>query len=217
MGENAWVTAKLRDLELPDGRSPIRRGLGVRAFGVNAWTAREAGQTVIPEHDEAPSGHEELYLVLSGAVTFAVDDAEVDGPAGMILFVRDPATTRAAVAREAGTTVLVVGGEAGAAYRPRAWETNAEVVPLLDAGRYAEAARVLTAALDEYDDRAVLFFNLACAEAQLGDKEAALEHLAAAVRERRSLAAEAPADPELAPLRDDPRFADIVASAEADA
>lgn len=213
MSENAWMTAHVRDLERPDGWSPIRRSLGVRAFGVNAWTAREAGQTVISGHDEVPSGHEELYLVMSGAVTFTVGDKKVDGPAGTLLFVRDPATTRAAVAREPGTTVLAIGGEAGAAYRPRAWETNADVVSLLDDGQYAEAARVLTAALDEYDDRAVLLFNLACAEAQLGDKERALEHLGAAVRERASLAGDALEDPELAPLRDDPRFAEIVAFA----
>ena len=160
-----------------------------------------------------PSGHEELYVVVSGAAMFTVGGEEVAAPAGTLVFVSDPATIRTAVAREPGTTVLAVGGEPGVAYRPRAWETNEEVVALLDAGEFAEAARVLTAALDEYEDRAVLLFNLACAEAQLQERERALEHLAAAVRERGDLAAVAREDAELAPLREDPRFADIVASA----
>ena len=59
-------TTTLSKLERPDGWAPIRKELGVRAFGVNAWTAREAGAAVIPEHDEQPSGHEELYLVVAG-------------------------------------------------------------------------------------------------------------------------------------------------------
>ncbi|MBA2356945.1 MAG: cupin domain-containing protein, partial [Actinobacteria bacterium] len=46
----------------------------------------------------------------------------------------------------------------------------------------AEAKRVLTEALDRYDDRSTLFYNLACAEAGLGETDAALEHLRAAVR-----------------------------------
>ena len=32
---------------------PIRHHLGITAFGVTAWTARESGDLVINEHDEA--------------------------------------------------------------------------------------------------------------------------------------------------------------------
>ena len=46
MVRKAWETAQLRDLERATGWAPIRREMGVRAFGVNAWTAREAGQIV---------------------------------------------------------------------------------------------------------------------------------------------------------------------------
>ena len=80
------------------------------------------------------------------------------------------------------------------------------------ARHYAEAKRMLTEALERYDDPGGLFYNLACAEAQLGETDAALEHLRAAVRERPSLAADAGGDSDLAPIRDDPRFAEIVAA-----
>jgi tetratricopeptide (TPR) repeat protein len=207
----AYETARLAELERDDGWSPIRRHFDVQAFGINAWTAREADAPVIPEHDEEPSGHEELYLVTAGHATFTVEGEEVDAPPGTIVFVRDPAATRGAVARDPETTVLAVGGRAGEVYRPRAWELNADATALLDAGKHAEAKRLLTDILDRYDDRGGLLYNLACAEAQLGETDAALEHLAAALNERPSWADDARRDPDLEPIRGDSRFAEIVA------
>ena len=202
----AYEAARIDELADTSGWSPLRLRLGVEAFGINAWAAGEAGAAVIPEHDEAPSGHEEVYVVTSGHAAFTVEGEPVDAPAGTVVFVRDPSARRGAVAREAGTTVLAVGGKPGAAYRPRAWETNALVFPLFDAGEYAAAKRELEDALDRYDDRGALLFNLACAEAQLGERDAALAHLAEAARERPDLVAHAREDHDLAPLRDDPRF-----------
>ena len=206
MSGSSYEIAQIAGLERPDGWSPIRRALGVAAFGVNAWTAKEPGVTIIAEHDEVPSGHEELYLVVAGRATFTVDGDELDAPSGTIVFVRDPAAKRGAVAAEAGTTVLVVGGRAGEAYRPRSWETNADVLPLFEAGRHDEVKRILLDALDRYDDRGALLYNLACAEAQLGETDSALDHLAAAVKERPDLAAGARDDADLDPIRGDPRF-----------
>jgi tetratricopeptide (TPR) repeat protein len=139
-----------------------------------------------------------------------VEGERVDAPSGTIVFVRDPAVTRGAVAREPGTTVLSVGGKPGEAFRPKSWETNRDVLPLFDSGQHAEAKRLLTAALERYDDRGDLLYNLACAEAQLGETEAALDHLRAALRESPSLAEQAPEDADLEPIRADPRFAEIV-------
>src|SRR5205814_8947924 len=136
-----------------------------------------AGAAVISEHDETPSGHEELYLVLEGHATFTVAGEEIDAPAGTLVFVRDPAAKRGAVAREAGTTVLTVGARPGAAYRPRARETNVDVFPMFDEGRFAEAKELLLDSLGRYEDQGTLLYNLACAEAQLGNPEAALDHL----------------------------------------
>jgi tetratricopeptide (TPR) repeat protein len=208
----AYEATRIADIEGVDGWSPIRRSLDVRGFGINAWTAHKAEATIISEHDEKPSGHEELYVVTAGHATFTVAGEQVDAPTGTIVFVRDPAATRGAVARAPGTTVLSVGAAPGEAYRPRAWETNREVFALFDDGQYVEAKRVLTEALDRYDDRGTLFYNLACAEALLGESDAALEHLGAAVRERPSLAADALQDADLEPIRDDPRFSELVAA-----
>src|SRR3954463_9771207 len=126
----SYETATLDQLMRGNGWSPIRKQLGIQAFGVNAWTATEIGDRLISEHDEAPSGHEELYLVVTGRATFTVDGEDVDAPAGTVGFVRDPASKRKAVAAEAGTTVFSVGGKPGEAYAPRAWETNAAIFPL---------------------------------------------------------------------------------------
>ena len=106
--------------------------------------------------------------------------------------------------------MLSIGGKPGDAYRTRSWETNRDVFALLDQGKHAEAKRLLTEVLDHYDDRSELLYNLACAEAQLGELDAALEHLRAAVTERPSFTEYAMQDGELAPLRSDPRFSALV-------
>jgi hypothetical protein len=206
MTEKAYATTQIGELQREDGWSPIRRHFGVRAFGVNAWTASEPGATVIAEHDEVPSGHEELYVVVSGHATFTVGGDELDAPVGTLVFVRDPATKRGAVAVEAGTTILTVGGQPGHAYRPRPWETNMDALPLFAERRYEEARSMLLEALDRYDDRGPLLYNLACAEAQLGETDAALEHLTVAVAQEARLAENARTDTDLDPIRADPRF-----------
>jgi hypothetical protein len=107
---------------------PVRRHLGIEAFGANARVAREAGEVLVMPHDERANGpygtdgHEELYVVLRGRATFTVDGRPVDAPAGTLLFVRDPAAERSAVAAEPDTAVLAVGGPPGAPYRVAAWE-----------------------------------------------------------------------------------------------
>jgi len=204
--DRGYATARLSELANERGWAAIRRELGVQAFGINAWTAAEPGEALIVAHDEKPSGHEELYLVIAGSATFSVGGERIAAAAGTIVFVRDPALRREALADEPGTTILAVGGKVGEAYRPRAWETNADVLPLFDSGQYAKARVLLTAALDTYDDKATLHYNLACAEARLGETDAALQHLAAAVRERPALAADAHIDADLEAIRNDPRF-----------
>jgi tetratricopeptide (TPR) repeat protein len=182
----------------------------VHAFGINGWTAQNAGDVVIPEHDEVPTGHEELYIVVSGHAAFAVAEEEVDGPTGTIVFVRDPAAKRGAVAREPGTTVLSVGAKAGEAYTPQPWETNRDVFALLDTGKPAEAKRLLTDAIERYEDKSTLYYNLACAEALLGENDDAFGHLRAAIDGNPSLAEYLPEDADFASLRDDPRFTELL-------
>ena len=210
MTGEAYECAQLSELEHESGWAPVRKHFGIQSFGVNAWTARETDARLIPEHDEKPSGHEELYIVVSGHATFSVGGDEIDAPVGTMILVRDPEVRRGAVPREPGTTVLSAGAKPGEAYRPRAWETNEEVIALLDSGDYAGAKRVLLGALDTYEDEAAVFYNLACAEALLGESDAALEHLRAAVAQRPEFGQSAAGDEDLAPLRADPRFAEVV-------
>ncbi|MBA3843044.1 MAG: hypothetical protein H0X39_10580 [Actinobacteria bacterium] len=200
----------LESIRHEDGWSPLRRHLDVQAFGVNAWTASQAGKQVIGEHDEKPSGHEELYLVHTGRATFTVDGAEIDAGPGTVVFVGDPAVKRGAVAAEAGTTIFAVGGKPGEAYRPRAWEVNSQVFALFDNGAFAQAKDLLLDGLERYDDRGALLYNLACAEAQLGDTDTAFEYLRRGVAERPDLSELARGDSDLAPLSDDPRFDEIL-------
>lgn len=198
-----YEAATIAGLARSDGWSPVRRLLGIEAFGVNAWTAAEAGATVIQEHDES-SGHEELYVVVSGRVTFTVDGREIDGPAGTLVFVRDFNLKRGAVAVEPGSTVLAVGAKPGEAFHPMSWEVNAaEVLPLFGEGRYEDAKAALIEALDRQEhDRGALLYNLGCAEARLGETEPALEHLAAAFDERPDLRELAVTDEDLESVRD---------------
>ena len=88
---------------------PVRRPLGVTAFGINAYTAMNAGDEVVEEHTEEQLGHEEIYFVHAGHATFTIDGEEVDAPAGTFVFVPDPKSKRHGVATEAGTTVLSFG------------------------------------------------------------------------------------------------------------
>jgi tetratricopeptide (TPR) repeat protein len=206
----SFELVQIGEIARPDGWSPLRRQLGVRAFGINAWTAAEAGGQLIPVHDEAPSGHEELYLVSVGRATFTVDGEEVDARAGAVVFVADPAVQRGAVARESGTVVVSVGGAPGEAYAVRSWELNRDMLPLFDAGKFAEVKELLLDAIDHYDDRHVVLFNLACAEAQLGQVDEAIGHLREGIELRSELADWARNDDDLAPLRADPRYAEIV-------
>lgn len=193
----------------------IRSVLGIEAFGVNAWRATEAGQVLIGEHDEIGQGagrHEELYLVLSGRATFTIDGEEAPAPAGTIVFVKEPATRRSAVADEAGTTVLVVGGRPGEAFSVSPWERSAEALRCWASEDWGRAIEVLEAQLAGDPDNANVLYNLACAESRDGREDDALDHLARALELAPRFADNAREDPDFARLREDPRFADVVAS-----
>jgi tetratricopeptide (TPR) repeat protein len=114
--------------------------------------------------------------------------------------------TRGAVAAAGGATILSIGAEPGEAFRTRPWEVSTEVFPLLDHGEYAQAKRLLEVALNESPDEGVHLYNLACAEALLGEHDAALDHLLRAAELEDRLAGYAQEDEDLATLRGDPRF-----------
>src|SRR5438552_4450048 len=126
------------------------------------------------------------------------------------VFVRDPESKRSLTALVPGTTVLAIGGKPGEAYVPRAWETNTLVFPLFGRGEYEEARRQLEEAVDHYEDREALLYNLACAEARLGETDAALAHLADALQRSERLLELARKDEDLDSLRGEARFDELI-------
>jgi tetratricopeptide repeat protein len=186
----------------------IRRSLGVRAFGVNAYSAPNAGDTVIEEHDELGGGagkHEELYLVLNGRATFTLDGDQRDVEQGGLVFVRDPATRRSAIAAEAGTTVLVVGGQPAERDVPGPWEWSVAANSAYMSKDYERALEIAGEGLQTSPDSPALRYNLACYAALADRPDDAIEHLRVAVEgDARTVGEWAQGDSDLDSLRDRP-------------
>ncbi len=186
---------------------PVRHHLGITAFGTNAWTAENAGDRLVPEHEE-DSGNEELYIVVRGRARFEVGGETVDAPRGTLVYVH-PETHRTAFAEEAGTAVLVVGATRGEAYEPSGWELWSRFHPLYEAGDY-EAAIEASRETVEASGYAAPVYNLACCEALAGRVEDALRHLREAFERRPQLRDLAREDTDLDPIRDEPAFRELI-------
>ena len=185
---------------------PVRRTLGVEAFGINAWTATEDGQQVIGEHDEADGEqHEEVYVVVSGHATFTLAGETFDAPVGTVVHVSDPAVKRGAVG-ERGTTILAVGAKPGVVFTPSPWERAAEALRYWDTQEWDKAIALLEEHLAETPDSGVTYYNLACALAQAGRREEALARIRKSVTMESRFLELAQTDDDLAPIRDDPSF-----------
>lgn len=183
---------------------PIRRPLGVTAFGINAYTAAEPGDDVVEEHTELQYGHEEIYIVVAGHATFTVDGEDVDAPPGTLVYLDDPAQKRHATAKLPATTVLAIGGVPGK-HEPSAWEYFFPALPAMREGDYDTARRLLEEGLTE-NDAPVMHYQLACVESLSGNRERALDELAIAVEREPRLARSAQTDEDFAAIKDDPRF-----------
>jgi mannose-6-phosphate isomerase-like protein (cupin superfamily) len=183
---------------------PVRRPLGVTAFGINAYTAAIAGDEVVEDHTEEQLGHEEIYFVHTGHAVFTVDGEEVDAPAGTLVYLDDVKQRRHAIAKEPGTTVLAIGGVPGT-HEPSAWEYFFPALPAMRAGDYDTARRILEENLEE-KDAPVLHYQLACVEALAGNRERALYELTVAVDANERYRTAAKTDEDFASIRDDPRF-----------
>ena len=181
---------------------PVRRPLGITAFGINAYTATNAGDEVVEEHTEQT--HEEAYIVIRGHATFTVDGEKIDAPWGTIVFLDDPNQKRHAIAKEAGTTVLAIGGEPGA-HTISSWEYIFPSLPARKAGDWDKARRILEEALAERDIPAIRY-HLACVEARAGNTDRALEELRIACEARPDYVPLAREEDDFASIGDDPRF-----------
>jgi hypothetical protein len=183
---------------------PVRRPLGVTAFGINAYTAVHAGDEVVEEHTEEQLGHEEIYFVHTGHAVFTVDGEEVDAPAGTMVYLDDVKQKRHAIAKEAGTTVIAIGGVPGK-HEPSAWEYFFPALPAMRNGDHDTARRILEDGLKE-NDAPVMHYQLACVEALAGNRDRALDELQVAVDGNERYRAAAQTDDDFASIRDDPRF-----------
>ena len=191
---------------------PVRRTLGIGAFGINAYTA-SAGELVVEEHDETGTGaghHEELYIVVTGRATFTVDGESFDAPVGTLIFLDDPKERRGARAVEDGTTVLAIGGVRGEPFEVSPWEFTFAAIPAYNAKRYDDAKALLLEGLELHPGNPSVLYDLACVEALSGNRETALEHLRAAIAAAPRFAEHALKDSDLDTVRDDPRFSEAV-------
>ena len=199
---------ELDRIEMEDGFvwRPVRRAFDIRAFGVNAYTALEAGSQIVEEHTESNLGHEEIYLVLRGRARFTVDGNEHELAPGQLVFLRDPALKRGAIALDDDTVVLALGGKPGEPFTVSAWEAMFAAVPAARAEHWDEAIRIHEEALAEQPEHAALLYNLACMEARGGRRLDALLHLQRAVELDPKWAEHARADSDFASIRGEPGF-----------
>jgi mannose-6-phosphate isomerase-like protein (cupin superfamily) len=199
--------AKVAPEQHPGGPGfvPLRVLLGIEAFGVTAWTAGPGEQLVSEHREDGDDGQEELYLVLAGAADFTVDGEALRlGPGGCLAVA--PGTARGAVAGADGTTLVVVGGTRGQAYQADGWEHGVGAFGHYREGDYSAAADAYQTALDKHPDSGIMLYNLACCEALLERREAALDHLVRSLAIRPGLRAYCQSDSDLDSIRDDSRF-----------
>jgi len=158
---------------------PIRRALGVSAFGVNAYTGAQPGDQVIEDHDETGAGsgrHEELYVVLTGHAAFTLDGESIDAPVGTFVFAQ-PDQRRGATAVAANTTVVVIGGKPGTAGPASPFEYWYLAEPAYRAGDYEQAYAIAAEGLEPHPDNVPLHYQLGCYAALAGRREDALRHI----------------------------------------
>ncbi len=194
-----------------DGRKrlDVRRRLGITSFGIQAFSA-PGDVRVISEHDETllgEGGQEELYVVLRGAATFEIDGEVVDAPTGTMVQVQ-PAAKRKATAIEDGTTILVIGGTPGEAYKPGP-EEAAEAFAAYNAGDYETALTKQLVVVEKLPDSVIAHFNAGCFAARAGHADEAIEHLRKAVELNERVRELMAGDEDLDSIRDDPRFAEL--------
>ncbi len=93
---------------------PAREALGVSAWGMNVLEL-DPNCAGYPEHDHASDGHEEVYVVLRGAVVLQAGDASTTLGQGDLVRV-GPTVRRKFVTEDEGATLLAIGGTPGKPY-----------------------------------------------------------------------------------------------------
>ena len=204
---NGWTSLRIADVtsitvagELK--WKPIRRTLGIEAFGMNAYVAEKTGDDVVERHSEEILRHEEVYVVIAGRATFELGEETLDAPVGTLVFLRDPSVRRYARAEEPGTTVLAIGGKPGEAYVPSAWEWYFEAERFRDPLDPEAALRLMAEANERFPDHMGVVYSTACWEALDGRPDDAWATLQRAIEMDPRAREWALGDEDLASIRD---------------
>ena len=211
---DGYQVLSLDDLErLPssDGELtllPLRRTVGFRPFGVNAWLGANAGDQVIERHREQ-GGDEELYVVVRGRATFTLGDETFDAPTGTLVHA-PPGTLREATAADDDTVVLAMGAKPGTAFQPSAWEDFYVALAYRAAGSADEGRALVADTLARNPGTWQGPFNAACFESLEGNDDAAFAHLRVAYERAPAIIARyAVKDGDLARLQADARWLEL--------
>jgi quercetin dioxygenase-like cupin family protein len=184
---------------------PVRRELGVEAFGINAYVAN-TGELVVEEHTEQGLRHEEIYVVLAGAATFTLDGEEREAPAGTIVHLANPHVHRGARATLDGTIVIAIGAPIEGVYRPSPWEWAFGAQRFRPTADHEAALAFLAEGLEHYPENPSMLYETACWQTMAGRYDEALEALDRAVKGDPRQVEWAQEDADLEPLRALPGF-----------
>ena len=94
-------------------------------------------------------------------------------------------------------------------YAPELWDPAR---PLVQAGRYEEAADMGRQLIEARPDQAYLYYNVACCESLAGRTADAIEHLGQAIRMWEGFREMAERDSDFDPIRDESAFQDLISS-----
>jgi tetratricopeptide (TPR) repeat protein len=192
---------------------PLRRELGVRAFGVNAYFATSAGDQLVEPHDETGAGsghHAELYLVVTGRARFVVGDREIDAPAGTLVYVPAVETRRAARALEDDTAAVVIGAPADRELPISPFEFWFTAEGPYNEADYLRAIEIVSEGLTHWPDHPTMLYQLGCYHALAGEGDEALAYLERAVERSPEVVEWARGDTDLDSIRGDARFRELV-------
>ena len=170
--------------------------------GVRSKKQTKSGYEILKLDDLDRLRSTDGTLLLLGEETF-------DAPTGTLVHAV-PGRFRSATAAEPGTIVLACGAEAGKAFTPSGWEDFYVAFALLRDGETERARATMHEALAREPDAWQGQYNAACFEALAGEADDAFDHLQRAIAMNREVVEYAAADDDLASLRADPRYAEVV-------
>src|SRR5919201_22698 len=177
--DEAWVQRRSRGRVHPLGEQCQPRGARGRNRTDRPGRARTAQRGLVSQGYEVAHIHELEELPINNGAIAAEDD----------------------------TAVLAVGAKAGVVFEPSPWEDVFVASSYADMGRVEEARKLIAGLVERNPDNGRGYFNAACIEARVGDKDRALAYIQRAIELEPEEAREfAKSDTDFDSIRDDPRF-----------